>query len=137
MTTTPELRAFRPTDLDGAIALFAAEGWRTYTEHPERTCRALVAPGSTTLVALDGEAVVGLVQLQSDGEIHAHLSALLVAQSWRGRGLGRTLLREAFERAGGVRIDLLSRARDYYVSLGAEEISGFRLTRANVEPKDS
>jgi GNAT superfamily N-acetyltransferase len=61
---------------------------------------------------------------------------LLVAESWRGRGLGRTLLREAFERAGGVRIDLLSRAGDYYVSLGAEEISGFRLTRANVEPTD-
>ena len=100
LTTLPELRAFGPADLDGAIALFADEGWLTYAQDPERTCRALVAPGSTTLVALDSARVVGLVQLQSDGEIQAHLSALLVPESWRGRGRGRTLLREAFERAG-------------------------------------
>jgi hypothetical protein len=40
-----------------AIALFAAEGWQTYTADPDRTYRALTAPGSTILVALDAQNV--------------------------------------------------------------------------------
>jgi len=71
--------------------------------------------------------------LQSDGEIQAHLSALLVAESWRGRRLGRTLLREALQRAGGMRMDVLSRSGSYYVSLGAEEVPGFRLRHGDLE----
>ena len=63
--------------LKGALMLFAAERWRTYTADPERTYRALTAPGATTLVAIDKGVVAGLVQLQSDSEIQAHLSALI------------------------------------------------------------
>jgi ribosomal protein S18 acetylase RimI-like enzyme len=124
-----ELRAFAREHLDGALRLFAAEEWQTYTNDAERTYRALTAPGSTTLVAVDAERVVALVQLQSDGEIQAHLSALVVAARWRRRGLGRTLLREALARAGGIRIDLLSRSGTYYLALGADSIPGFRLSQ--------
>ena len=34
---------------------------------------------------------------------------------------------EALARAGGLRIDLLSRSGSYYLSLGAESVPGFRL----------
>lgn len=118
----PEVCGFRSEHLRGAMELFAAEGWDTYTADPERTLRALTAPGSTTVVAVDGGAVAALVQLQSDGEIQAHLSALVVGERWRRRGLGRTLLREALERAGGLRIDLITRAGDYYLAIGAEPV---------------
>src|SRR5918997_6373884 len=64
----------------------------TYTADPKRTYRALVAPGCTTVVAVEGTTVAGLVQLQSDGEIQAHLSALVVGREWRGRGLARAFL---------------------------------------------
>ena len=37
--------------LEGALMLFAAERWQTYAADPERTYRALTAPGATTLVA--------------------------------------------------------------------------------------
>ena len=109
------------------MELFAAEGWETYTEDPERTLRALTAPGATTLVSLDGDRVAGLIQVQSDGEIQAHLSALLVGEEWRGRGVGRALLREALRQAGGMRLDLLTRNGSYYLALGAAEVPGFRL----------
>ena len=122
-----ELRPFSRQHLDGALALFTAEGWRTYTADPERTVRALTAPGCTTLVAADGGEVAGLVQLQSDGQIQAHLSLLIVGERWRGRGLARELLHEAAARAGGIRIDMLSRAGGYYQSLGARSIPGYRL----------
>ena len=113
--------------LQGALTLFAAEEWETYTEDPERTHRVLAAPGSTTLVAVDDGVVAGLVQLQSDGEIQAHLSALLVGEEWRGRGIARRLLREGLQRAGGMRIDIISAAESFYRALGADSRPGFRL----------
>jgi hypothetical protein len=44
-----------------------------------------------------------------DGEIQAHLSALLVAQGSCGGELGRALLGEALHRAGGLRMHILTR----------------------------
>jgi len=75
---------------------------------------------------------VGLVQLQSDGEIQAHLSALVVAEGWRRRGLARSLLREALAKAGGLRIDLITRSEHFYLGLGARPTPGFRLTREHL-----
>jgi GNAT superfamily N-acetyltransferase len=128
-----ELAEFGREHLDGCLALCSAEGWDTYTEDPERTYRALSSPGSTTLVALDDGGVAGLVQLQSDGEIQAHLSALVVGESWRGQGLSRLLLREALTRAGGMRIDIISAAESFYEHLGADRRPGFRVRLPNLE----
>jgi len=128
-----DLVAFSREHFDGALELFAAEGWETYTADPERTFRALSAPGCTTVVAVDGEEVAALVQVQSDGEIQAHLSALVVGARWRVRGLGRALLKTALERAGGMRMDLLTRSGGYYQSLGADQVPGFRLRPENFE----
>jgi ribosomal protein S18 acetylase RimI-like enzyme len=125
--TETAVKRFEREHLLGAMGLFAAEDWETYTEDPGRTYRALTAPGATTLVALDGDVVAGLVQLQSDGEIQAHLSALVVASPWRRRGLARQLLREALRVSGGMRIDILSLAEGLYNGLGAERRPGFRL----------
>jgi GNAT superfamily N-acetyltransferase len=132
-----EVEGFERRHLPGALELFASEGWETYTEDPERTYRVLSAPGATTMVAVDDGAVAGLVQLQSDGEIQAHLSALLVGESWRGRGLSRRLLRETLERAGGMRMDIVSTAESFYRHLGADERPGFRLRPPNLEDTPS
>ena len=135
--STPRLHSFTRAHMRGVIELLAAEGWDTYTVDPERTARALSAPGCTTLLALDGARVVALVQLQSDGEIQAHLSALLVATSWRRRGLGRYLLHDALKRAGGNHIDVLTQNRAFYEGLGGQPRPGFRLTpeQLNLEMK--
>jgi ribosomal protein S18 acetylase RimI-like enzyme len=123
---------YGPEHRGGAVALFAAELWPSYTRDPERTCAALRAPGVTSLVALDGGAVVGLVQVQSDGAIQAHLSTLVVARERRRRGIGRRLLADALQAAGGERLDLLSIADDFYASMTNRRFSGWRLTRADL-----
>jgi predicted N-acetyltransferase YhbS len=128
-----DVRALEREHLDSVIALVEAAGWETYSEDPERTYRALAAPGSTTLVALEEGQVAGLVQLQSDGEIQAHLSALLVGDRWRGRGIARRLLHDGLERAGGMRMDILTSADDFYRHLGAEAKTGYRLRPADLE----
>jgi ribosomal protein S18 acetylase RimI-like enzyme len=115
------------------LTLFEGEGWKTYTADPARTSRALEAPGSTTLVAIDGGRLVGMAQLQSDGEIQAHLSTIVVAGEARGRGVGARLIRERLRRAGGIRVDVITRNEEFYVALGAQPFSGFRLLPEGLE----
>lgn len=125
---------YRPEHLDGVLAVFAAERWLTLIEDPARTGRALVAPGCTTLVALDGpdDDVVGVIWLQSDGEIQAHVSAIAVAESHRGQGLGRRLITEALDATGVTRVDLISVADDFYGQMTERRFQGFRITRGDV-----
>ena len=118
--------------LEGVIALVAAEGWDEYSGDVERTYRALTAPGVTTLVAVAQGELVGVIQVQSDGLIQAHVSMLLIGRTARGAGLGSTLLRQALERAGGVQLDIRTRTEGYYERLGASRSLGFRLTRAQL-----
>jgi ribosomal protein S18 acetylase RimI-like enzyme len=128
----PSIEPFARAHLDGLIALVAAEGWDEYTADVERTRRALIAPGVTTLVAIVGGRVVGAIQLQSDGLIQAHVSMLLIDRRWRGRRLGSRLLREGLERAGGLWLDVRTRTEGYYERLGASRSLGFRLTREDL-----
>lgn len=130
--TEASIEPFAPAHMEGLIALFAAEGWSEYADDVERTHRALSAPGATTLVAGAGGRLVGAIQVQSDGFIQAHLSLLLIDQEWRGRGLGSRLLRDALDRAGGVRLDIRTRTEGYYERLGASRSLGFRLTREDL-----
>jgi ribosomal protein S18 acetylase RimI-like enzyme len=127
--TQVSIQPFARAHLDGLIRLVAAEGWAEYPDDPERTHRALSAPGVTTLVALAGGQVIGVIQVQSDGVIQAHVSMLLIAPEWHGHGIGSRLLREGFERAGGLHLDIRTRTEGYYERLGASRSLGFRLTR--------
>jgi ribosomal protein S18 acetylase RimI-like enzyme len=128
----PSIEPFARAHLDGLITLLAAEGWDEYTADVERTRRALIAPGVTTLVAIVGGRVVGAIQLQSDGLIQAHVSMLLIDRTWRGHRLGSRLLREGLERAGGLWLDIRTRTEGYYERLGASRSLGFRLTREDL-----
>ena len=114
--------------LDGIVGLCSVEGWHSYADDSERTHRVLTAPGVTTMVACHDGAVVGFASLQSDGEIQAHLSIILVGSPQRRLGIAKRLLHEALERAGGQRIDLITEtAEGFYLSLEHRRMSGYRL----------
>ena len=130
--TEASIEPFTEAHLDGVVSLVAAEGWTEYADDTERTCRALTAPGVTTLVAIAGGRVVGAIQVQSDGAIQAHVSMLLIDQGWRGRRLGWRLLREGLDRSGALQLDIRTRTEGYYERLGASRSLGFRLTRENL-----
>jgi ribosomal protein S18 acetylase RimI-like enzyme len=127
-----EIVPFAPEHLDGALTIFAEERWLSYTQDPQRTLRALTAPGCTTLVALaDGE-VAGLAQIQGDGEIQAHLTFVTIREGHRRRGLGRRLIAAGLDAAGGERIDLISAADAFYASMTNRRFTGWRLTRRDL-----
>lgn len=126
---SPACRRFAAADLDGILALCAAEGWPSFPEDPARALRALTAPGVTTVVAdADGGRIVGFAQLLSDGEIQAHLSLIAVDPTVRRQGVARRLLTLGLELAGGFRIDLVTdSAPEFYSSLRHFRFEGFRI----------
>lgn len=123
-----EYRKIGRDDLPGVIALCETEPWPSFVKDPKRAWRALTAPGVITLVAVDSCGVIGFVQMQTDGEIQAHLSLVLVAQDKRGQGIGTRLIQEAFKLSGAERIDVTTdRAPAFYRSFAHYEWAGFRL----------
>ncbi len=104
------------------------EGWKSYTSDPERTHRVLTAPGVTTIVAIDQGDVCGFAQLQSDGEIQAHLSLLAVKANYRRQGIGQKLIAFGLYQSGGTRMDLVTNdAQEFYQSMKHSPKFGFRL----------
>ncbi|HEV2363325.1 MAG TPA: GNAT family N-acetyltransferase [Caulobacteraceae bacterium] len=123
-----EFRRYGPADLPGVLRLCELEQWPGLRDDPERANRVLTAPGVTTFVAVEAGAVVGFAQLQSDGEIQAHLSQIAVHPDHRRRGIGRELIVRALREAGGKRIDLITEAaEEFYAALPHFRRPGFRL----------
>lgn len=123
-----QFRRYLPSDLPGVLRLCALEAWPSFLEDETRAHRVLTAPGVTTMVAVEGEHLLGFAQLQSDGEIQAHLSLIAVDPSSRRRGIARQLIALGLQEAGGLRIDLLTdTADDFYASLPHFQMNGYRL----------
>ncbi len=115
--------------LDGVIRLCEIEQYPSYIQDAERTWRALTAPGVCTVVAVQDGRVVGFAQMQSDGLIQAHLTLVVVDRDLRRRGIGAQLVRAAFVRCGGQRVDLLSTegADAFYRSFRYQSFPGYRI----------
>lgn len=114
--------------LSGVLALCEAEGWPSLPADPARAHAVLTAPGVTSVVALDGELVVGFAYLQSDGYIQAHLSQMAVHREYRRKGIGRALVEYAVPLTGAQRVDLVTdSANDFYASFEHRTFSGFRI----------
>lgn len=121
--------AFESRHLAEVVRLCVSESWMSYAD-PAIALRALTAPGSIAVVAVEDQGtVVGFVQLQSDGVVHAHVSNILVAASHRQRRIGRRLLEHAFVRSGARYLDLVSTegVDGFYRSFDHKEFRGFRL----------
>jgi ribosomal protein S18 acetylase RimI-like enzyme len=84
------------------------------------------------VVARDGSALVGLVNVLWDGVVHAWIQDAIVAASARRRGIGTELVARATEagRAAGcewLHVDFDDHLRDFYFSA-----CGFRPTTAGL-----
>ena len=119
---------YEQAHLPGILALCEAEEWPSLPANADRAHAVLTAPGVTTVVALDGEQVVGFAYLQSDGHIQAHLSQMAVHHAYRRKGIGRALLEYAAPLTGAQRIDLVTdTAEAFYTSFEHRTFSGFRI----------
>ena len=76
-------------DLDATLALLHATRWaKTMT----RESLARAVEESLVFAVYEGTALVGLARVVSDRATYGYLTDVVIAESWRGQGLGRWLI---------------------------------------------
>ena len=80
--------------LENVLHLYQAVGWTNYTHQPQMLEQAL-SHSLAIYMALDGDAVVGLVRLVGDGFSSVFVQDLIVLPSHQRQGIGSALMKEA------------------------------------------
>lgn len=116
--------------LSEILELYREVEWLAYTKDPDNLVRAL--EGSSTLVAAyDGQTLVGLARVISDGASICYLQDILVRPSHHRRGVGRALAERALEQYPHVRQKVLitddePKQKAFYEALGYTQIEEFQ-----------
>ena len=80
--------------LENVLHLYQAVGWTNYTHQPQMLEKSL-SHSLAIYLALDGEAIVGLVRLVGDGFSSVFVQDLIVLPSYQRQGIGSALMKEA------------------------------------------
>ena len=115
--------------LEDVLHLYRAVGWTNYTNQPQMLEQAL-SHSLAIYLALDGDAVVGLIRLVGDGFSSVFVQDLIVLPSYQRQGIGRSLMKEALEDykdAYQVQLvtDQTERTLRFYRSMGFEALSTY------------
>lgn len=81
---------------EAIIELYNSVGWTAYTDHPEALLRGL-RDSLRVVLAYRGGVLVGLARVIGDGATICYLQDVLVHPAAQRLGVGRALVREAFE----------------------------------------
>lgn len=118
--------------LEDVLHLYQAVGWTNYTHQPQMLEQAL-SHSLAIYLALDGDAVVGLVRLVGDGFSSVFVQDLIVLPSYQRQGIGSALMKEAltdYKDAYQVQLvtDQTEKNLEFYRSLGFETLSTYDCT---------
>ena len=115
--------------LEDVLHLYQAVGWTNYTNQPEMLEQAL-SHSLAIYVALDGDAVVGLIRLVGDGFSSVLVQDLIVLPSYQSQGIGSALMKQALEDFKEVyQVQLATEQTEknvgFYRSMGFETLSTY------------
>lgn len=121
------IRQFKEIDFSSIQVLYEKEGWMTFLKRSEDALKAW-ENSNITLVALDGDIIVGLIRALTDGEITTYIAEIIVDTSYRGMGIGKALIDICHNLYPNTRLDLLSTdgADDFYQRNRFRTNIGFR-----------
>ena len=115
--------------LEDVLHLYQAVGWTNYTHQPQMLEQAL-SHSLVIYLALDGDAVVGLIRLVGDGFSSVFVQDLIVLPSYQRQGIGSSLMKEALEDFKEVyQVQLATEQTEknvgFYRSMGFETLSTY------------
>ena len=115
--------------LEDVVHLYQAVGWTNYTHQPEMLEQAL-SHSLEIYVALDGDAVVGLIRLVGDGFSSVFVQDLIVLPTYQRQGIGSNLMKEALaDYNDAYQVQLATEQTEknlgFYRSLGFETLSTY------------
>ena len=118
--------------LEDVLHLYQAVGWTNYTNQPQMLEQAL-SHSLVIYVALDGDAVVGLIRLVGDGFSSVFVQDLIVLPSYQRQGIGSSLMKEALEDyKDAYQVQLVTEQTEknvvFYRSMGFETLSTYDCT---------
>ena len=118
--------------LEDVLHLYQAVGWTNYTNQPQMLEQAL-SHSLVIYVALDGDAVVGLIRLVGDGFSSVLVQDLIVLPIYQRQGIGSALMKQALEDYKDVYqvqlvTDQTERTLGFYRSMGFETLSTYDCT---------
>ena len=118
--------------LDDVLHLYQAVGWTNYMHQPQMLEQAL-SHSLAIYLALDGDAVVGLVRLIGDDFSSVFVQDLIVLPSYQRQGIGSALMKKAlgnFKDAYQVQLvtEQTEKTLGFYRSLGFETLSTYDCT---------
>lgn len=118
--------------LEDVLHLYQAVGWTNYTNQPLMLEQAL-SHSLVIYLALDGDAVVGLIRLVGDGFSSVFVQDLIVLPSYQRQGIGSLLMKEAledFKEAYQVQLATEQTEKNvgFYRSMGFETLSTYDCT---------
>ena len=118
--------------LEDVLHLYQAVGWTNYTNQPQMLEQSL-SHSLAIYLALDGDAVVGLIRLVGDGFSSVLVQDLIVLPSYQRQGIGSSLMKEAledFKEAYQVQLATEQTEKNvvFYRSMGFETLSTYDCT---------
>ena len=118
--------------LEDVLHLYQAVGWTNYTNQPQMLEQAL-SHSLAIYVALDGDAVVGLIRLVGDGFSSVFVQDLIVLPSYQRQGIGSSLMKEALkDYKDAYQVQLVTeeteRTLEFYRFMGFEVLSTYDCT---------
>lgn len=86
-----EYRIVKPEDYELVRQFLAENGWEKRVADKERF-QTMMENADRTIIAFDGERVVGFARALCDGVSNGYIGTVAVAVDFRGRGIGRELV---------------------------------------------
>jgi GNAT superfamily N-acetyltransferase len=124
------LRIVRAWRVEEIVALYEAAGWWRDSVEARRAIGPMIAGSFRFMVGTEGERAVAMGRVISDGASDAYIQDVVVLPAWRGRGIGREIIRALTEECveqGIVWIGLVAEpgTTPFYERLGFRAIPGF------------
>jgi len=133
-------------DTAACFELFTATGWNRVYELTEDEYLAAVRGSWHVVAALDGEHLVGLGRIISDGQLYAMIVDVIVRPEYRGQGIGTAIMEQLLEHCKStgicdVKLFAAKGKTDFYHRFGFLERSadapgmGLRIGRQAIDPE--